>query len=116
MHDSAFIGFRRNASATMVANLPSIGSNSMDTLPTYVRRTTNIISLDLKRIAGGPPRSLSPTLRGFRSALGQAGNLLSLGMKFTKRLVIDAGFTIAEAIGCSIYEWGILVPHLIFSR
>jgi len=60
------------------------------------------MSLNLWGIRGGPPLALSPAAGGVQSILGSIGKALSLGMDFTTKLGIDAAFTGAEAIGCSM--------------
>jgi hypothetical protein len=50
----------------------------------------------------GPPLALSQASGSARALLGKVGSALSLGMKFTTKLAVDAAFTGAEAINCSI--------------
>ena len=99
-----FFGSTTSASASMAANVPSVVSTAMGSPLTYGRRTTSIMSLNLNGVPGGPPLALSQASKGAQSLLGKVGNALNLGMDFTTKLGIDAAFTTAEAVGCSIYR------------
>lgn len=71
---------------------------------TYGRRTSDIMSLNLEGVPGGPPQALSQASGGIQDFLGEIGDVFSLGMSFTTRLGVDAAFAGAEAIGCSITQ------------
>lgn len=71
---------------------------------TYGRRTTDIMSLNLEGIRGGPPLALSQASRGVQAGLNKLGDVFSLGMKFSTRLGIDFALAGAEAIGCAIAQ------------
>jgi hypothetical protein len=60
------------------------------------------MSLNLEGVTGGPPLALSQASKGVQSALGEIGNVFSLGMSFTTRLGVDFALAGAEAIGCSM--------------
>jgi hypothetical protein len=62
------------------------------------------MSLNLGGVPGGPPLALSQASKGLQSVLGKVGNLLNLGMDASTKLAIDAAFTAAEAIGCSMSQ------------
>jgi hypothetical protein len=86
----------------MASYAPTIVSSAMGSATTFGRRTTNIMSLNLLSTPGGPPLALSQASGSARALLGKVGSALSLGMKFTTKLAVDAAFTGAEAINCSI--------------
>jgi len=60
------------------------------------------MSLNLLGTPGGPPLALGQATAPAKAFLGKVGNALSLGMKFTTKLAVDAAFTGAEAINCAI--------------
>jgi len=95
-------GSGTSAAASMAANAPGIVSTAMGSSLTWGRRTASIMSLNLSGIGGGPPLALSSASGGLKSLLGSIGNALNLGMDFSTKLGVDAAFTGAEAIGCSM--------------
>jgi hypothetical protein len=95
-------GSGSDAASTMANNAPGGVSYFMGAPLTYGRRRSDIISLNLKGVRGGPPLALSQASKGVQSALGGLANIFSLGMSFTTRLGVDAALIGAEAIGCSI--------------
>jgi hypothetical protein len=95
-------GGTADAGGSMASYAPTIVSSAMGSATTFGRRTTNIMSLNLLSTPGGPPLALSQASGSARALLGKVGSALSLGMKFTTKLAVDAAFTGAEAINCSI--------------
>jgi hypothetical protein len=100
--NTLFFGSTLEAATTAAADTPGIVSGAMGSATTYGRRTGNIMSLNLAGTPGGPPLALSQASGGVKAVLGKVGNALSLGMSITTRLGVDAAFTAAEAINCSI--------------
>jgi hypothetical protein len=80
-------------------NTPGLLEMAMGTGITYGRRTSTIMALNLAG-NGGLPQALSSASGGFRSMLGAADSVLSLGIGFTTRLGVDAALTAAEAAYC----------------
>ncbi|MGH9396345.1 MAG: RHS repeat domain-containing protein, partial [Terriglobia bacterium] len=101
---SFLFGSAANAASAAGSNAPTGVSYFMGVPLTYGRRTSDIMSLNLEGLSGGPPLALGQASRGVQSAVGDLGDVLSLGMEFSTRLGIDAAFTGAEAIGCSISQ------------
>ena len=71
---------------------------------TYGRRTTDIMSLNLNGIPGGPPQALSQASAGAQGILEDLSSVLNLGMSLTVRLAVDVALTGAEALGCSMQQ------------
>jgi hypothetical protein len=97
-------GSTGQAGASASGQAPGLVSTAMGSALSYGRRTADIMSLNLTGIPGGPPLALSQASAGVQSALGSVGNVLNLGMSASTRLGVDAAFTAAEAIGCSISQ------------
>ncbi len=91
-----------DAAMSAGTNTPGLLTLAMGTGTTYGRRTSTIMSLNLAG-SGGLPQALGSASSGFRSLLGTADSVLSLGMSFTTRLEVDAAFMAAEAAYC-VYE------------
>jgi RHS repeat-associated protein len=102
--NSLLFGSAGQAAQEMAGNAPDLVGTAMGSALTYGRRTTNIMSLNLGGVPGGPPLALSQASKGLQSVLGKVGNLLNLGMDASTKLAIDAAFTAAEAIGCSMSQ------------
>jgi RHS repeat-associated protein len=100
--NTLLFGGTTDAGAGMASNAPGLVSSAMGAATTFGRRTTTIMSLNLLGTPGGPPLALSQASAPAKAMLGKLGTALSLGMKFTTRLAVDAAFTAAEAINCSI--------------
>jgi hypothetical protein len=92
-------GSGRDAAMSAGTNTPGLLEMAMGTGITYGRRTSTIMALNLAG-NGGLPQALSSASGGFRSMLGAADSVLSLGMGFTTRLGVDAALTAAEAAYC----------------
>jgi len=99
-----FFGSTADAAAGMGANTPGLVSTAMGSATSYGRRTSDIMSLNLAGTPGGPAVALSQASDGVKTALGEAGDALSLGMSFARRTAFDTGFTAAEAINCAISQ------------
>ncbi|MGO9241854.1 MAG: RHS repeat-associated core domain-containing protein [Bryobacteraceae bacterium] len=95
-------GSTSGVAASMAAASPSTVSEAMGSVATILRRTTDIMSLNLAATVGGPPLALQPASAGVKAVLGKIGNALSLGLSLAEKMAVDAGFTAAEAINCSM--------------
>ncbi len=71
----------------------------MGTPITYGRHTSTIMSLNIAG-KGGLPQTLGSAAPALKSALGAVDSVLSLGMSFTDRLLVDAALAAAEAAYC----------------
>jgi RHS repeat-associated protein len=95
-------GGSADAGGSMASYAPGLINSAMGSATTFGRRTTSIMSLNLLGTPGGPPLALGQATAPAKAFLGKVGNALSLGMKFTTKLAVDAAFTGAEAINCAI--------------
>ncbi len=94
-------GSTGEATGSMVANSPSVVSAAMGSPTSWGRKTTDVLSLNLAG-KGGVPLALGKPAAAAKALLGKVGNVSSLGMELTTKLGIDAAFTAAEVIACSI--------------
>jgi hypothetical protein len=93
-------GSGSDAAMSAGTNTPGLLELAMGKGITYGRRTSTVMALNLAG-NGGLPQALSSASGGFRSMLGAADSVLSLGMGFTTRLAVDAALTAAEAAYCA---------------
>ena len=87
----------RNAFTTGAGSAGNVVSTAMGSPLTYGRRTTAVMALNLASKPGGPPLALSSAARGAKGFIGKLGT-------GSFKLAVDIGFTLAEAVGCSIHE------------
>lgn len=81
-----------NGLTTGAGFIGNIVNGGMGTTLTYGRRTSAIMSLNWAG-KGGLPMALSPSTGGVKSLLGKAGTGAG-------KLILDAGLTLAETVGC----------------
>ena len=96
-----FFGNSTDAAGTMGVEAPNIVAQGMGAATTYGRRTTDIMSLNLAGIPGGPPQALTQASSEAKGVLGSIGEGLSFGLSFVERTAVDAAFTGAEVINCA---------------
>lgn len=92
-------GSAQDNAAGQIATAPTYVAWGIGSATTYGRRTSDILSLNLVG-KGGLPTALSQASGAAKGVIGQAGDILGLGLSFSQKLAIDAGFTAAEAAYC----------------
>ena len=96
-------GSTADASSVAVNAAPGIVSAGMGAVTTYGRRTATIMSLNLAG-KGGLPQALSRSgaAASLQGALSRIGTAFSFGLKAPTRWALDAAFTGAEMLNCSM--------------
>lgn len=92
-----------SAAATGVGEAPTLVGESMGTVTTFGRRTSDLMSLNLAG-KGGLPQALSQASQGAKSVLGTLSTALGGGLKFTQQLTLGLGFAAGEALNCSVEQ------------
>jgi len=94
-----FWGGAADNAAGAATMAPTFVKAGMGQTLSYGRRTADIMAINIAG-KGGLPLALGQASLGTRALIGQVGDVLGLGMSFTQKLAIDAGFAAAEAAYC----------------
>lgn len=100
---SLAFGSTTDASSAAANAAPGIVRAGMGAMTTYGRRTSTIMSLNLVG-KGGLPQALgqSGATASLQGTLSRFGSAFSLGLKASTRWALDAAFTGAEMVNCSM--------------
>jgi hypothetical protein len=105
---SLAFGSAADASSVAANAAPGIVRAGMGAVTTYGRRTSKIMSLNIPpldgRAPGGLPQGLGQPGASavLRRALSRISGAFSLGLKASTRWALDAAFTGAEMVNCSM--------------
>jgi RHS repeat-associated protein len=105
---SLAFGSAADASSVAANAAPGIVRAGMGAVTTYGRRTSKIMSLNIPpldgRAPGGLPQGLGQPGASavLRRALSRISDAFSLGLKASTRWALDAAFTGAEMVNCSM--------------
>ncbi len=94
-----FWGGAADNAAGAATMAPTFVKAGMGQTLSYGRRTADIMAINIAG-KGGLPLALGQASSGTRALIGQVGDVLGLGLSFTQKLAIDAGFAEAEAAYC----------------
>jgi len=99
-------GSGSSAVGAAAPSTPDLLNAAMGSPLTYGRRTTDIMSLNLEGVRGGPPLALSPApeIGEIQSVFSSASRFFNLGFDAATKGAIDFGLFGAEVVGCSISQ------------